>query len=470
MDNNTVIIQKEKRSIFFSILLIKALYVALIILFLPEEWKMFDYDKNINEAYLAFEIPVLLLESAVFLSYYCRCNPITFLSTVIFCVYIIPVNSTLSLSNYDWKYYLLSNLFCVVLLLSLGVVARHFPTNVNERETSRLWHSRSFLWIMRVLTIIVSIGTFFYAYIIQGGIDLSSILSNDMYEQRGEFAEYYITHTNGFLAYFILVWRGITSTLLLICLYAALKQKKWLDIALVLVTYLVLFSLSMEKSTFLQPIIAFFIYLIEKKHLLSRVSDLFYKGYAILLAVILIERSILTEETSILFKPLVSRLSYMPSYLNHVYYDFFQNKPKIWLTSDFFPFDRFVRIVLPAPYPEGMVETISEKCFDSLIPSPNTGLFAEAYAQMDIWGIIFFPIAIAIIARIYSIFADNYGMAGSMILMPIFGLTLANTPVFSTMGMVRILIFMIITWLIVKPINSKLSRRYESVTYYSNRI
>lgn len=110
---------------------------------------------------------------------------------------------------------------------------------------------------MRILTIIVCIGTFIYAYVVQGGIDLSSILVNDMYEQRAEFAEYYISHTNGFLAYFILIWRGITSTVLLICLYAALKQRKLIDIALVLITYLVLFSLSMEKSTFLQPIIAF---------------------------------------------------------------------------------------------------------------------------------------------------------------------------------------------------------------------
>lgn len=466
---DSLVKKKEKWGILVSLLLIKTLYVALIILFLPEEWKLFDYDRHINEINIAFEIPFLLLESAVFLSFYRRSNPITFLSTVIFCVYIIPVNSTLSLSDYNWDYYLLSNLFCLVLLLSLGLVSKRFPTTVNEETTSRLWHNRSFLWIMRILTIIVCIGTFIYAYVVQGGIDLSSILVNDMYEQRAEFAEYYISHTNGFLAYFILIWRGITSTVLLICLYAALKQRKLIDIALVLITYLVLFSLSMEKSTFLQPIIAFFIYIIEKKHLLSRVSELFFKGYSVLLAIILVERSILSEESSILFKPLVSRLSYMPSYLNHVYFDFFKDKPKMWLTGDFFPLDRFVRIFLPAHYPQGMVETISEDVFDSLIPSPNTGLFAEAFVQMGFWGIFFFPIAIALIARIYSVFANNYGAAGSMIMMPIFGLSLVNTPVFSTMGMVRILIFMLITWFMVKPINSK-NIKNEITTHYCNRV
>ena len=447
--------KKEKRSILLCLLLIKVIYFILIMLFLPDEWKLFDYDRDIQAFNLVVEIPVLLLEVAIFLAYYCRGNPITFLSSVLFCIYIIPVNSTLSLSNYHWSYYILSNLYCVVLLFSLGIVSKSFKNNTNEETSSRLWHSKRFLWIMRILTIIVCIGTFIYAYIIQGGINLSSVLDSDMYEQRAEFAEFYMSHTNGILAYFILIWRGITGTLLLICLYAAMKQRKWVDIVLVLVTYLVLFSLSMEKNTFLQPIIAFFIFFIEKKGLLSRASDLFIKGYFFLLVIILVETSISTEESAILFKPIVSRLSYMPSYLNHVYYDYFLNKPKIWLTSDFFPFDRLVRCFLPASCPEGMVERISVQCFDGLIPSPNTGLFAESYVQMGEWGILFFPLAIAVIARVYSVFANNYGAAGSMILMPVFGLSLVSVPVFSTMGMVKILIFILITWFIVKPITSK---------------
>lgn len=81
---DSLVKKKEKWGILVSLLLIKTLYVALIILFLPEEWKLFDYDRHINEINIAFEIPFLLLESAVFLSFYRRSNPITFLSTVIF--------------------------------------------------------------------------------------------------------------------------------------------------------------------------------------------------------------------------------------------------------------------------------------------------------------------------------------------------------------------------------------------------
>ena len=451
-------IKKEKREFLIFLLLIKALYVAVITLCLPEDWKMFSYDKNINLMNLIIEIPILFIEIAFYISSFRRYNPLVFLASFLFCIYIIPVNSTLSLSNYDPKYYFFSNLFCIVLLFCLGRASNRLPKNVNEETSSSLWHSKSFLWIMRVLTIIVSVGTLIYAYAIQGEINFSAIFEDEMYEKRAEFAEFYLNHTNGFLAYFIIVWRGITNTILLICLYASLKQKKWFDILLILFTYMVLFSLSMEKSTFLQPFIAIFIYFVERKDLLSRVNELFIKGYTLLLTIIFIEGNILSEESSVLFKPFVSRLSYMPSYLNHTYYSFFENKSKIWFTSDFFPFDRFVKLFMPAPCPQGMVNTISERCFDSLIPSPNTGLFAESYAQMGICGVLFFPLAIAFISRIYAQLAYNYGLGGSMILLAAFSTSLTNTAVFSTMGMVRLIIFAIVTWIMVKPITSKIRK------------
>jgi hypothetical protein len=113
---------------------------------------------------------------------------------------------------------------------------------------------------------------------------------------------------------------------------------------------------------------------------------------------------------------------------------------------------------MPAPCPQGMVNTISERCFDSLIPSPNTGLFAESYAQMGICGVLFFPLAIAFISRIYAQLAYNYGLGGSMILLAAFSTSLTNTAVFSTMGMVRLIIFAIVTWIMVKPITSKIRK------------
>lgn len=450
-------INKDKRNILIFMLVIKTLYIIVNVLFLPEEWAYMDYNKDIQLRYLVFEVPVLLIVIGLFLKYYHPGNSLSFVSTILICIYVIPINSTLSLCNYDWKYYFTSNLYCALLIIALGVASNKLTDIENPKAADLLWRNSVFSHAMSLMTIIVAMGTLIYVFLIQGTIDFSMIIENEMYEKRAEFAEFYMAHTNGIIAYVILIWRGIVSTLLPIGFYAALKQNRIFNIVLVIVAYLALFTLSMEKSTFLTPIIVLFIFFLERKQLFSRVCGIFVKGFAVLLGLVWITANT-SEDTPFLFKIVVSRMCYMPSYLNHIYCDFFNAHSKIWFTSDFFPLDRFVRMVLPAPYPEGMVNTISVQIFNETIPSPNTGLFAEAFAQMGYWGILVFPFAVSVIARIYAKIANSYGLAGALILLSGFSIALTNTAVFSTMGMIRILIFVIITWVLVKPITSKITK------------
>lgn len=447
---------KDKKSVLLFLIIAKILYFIVNLILLPDDWKIFAFDRNIHETNLIFEFVVFGIETFLYLTYYRQGNPVSFLSTLLMCFYVIPMNSTLSLSNYAINYYLWSNFYCMSLLVALGLAAKKIPDSVNEIVAERIWKNKSFLWIMRFMTIAICIGSFIYVYMVQGEISFSSFFDEDMYEKRGEFADFYLANTNGFVAYFIILWRGITATILLLCLYSSLRQKRFFDITLVLITYMALFSMSMEKSIFLQPVIVIFVYVVEKYRLLHKVNDLFVKGYSFLLGMVLIENAF--REDSVLYTLFVKRLCYMPSYLNHTYYTFFEEKAKIWLTNDFFPLDRFVRFLLPTPWPDGMVKTISTNVYDDLIPSPNTGLFAEAYVQMGYLGILFYPIAVALIARVYVYYANNYGIAGAIILLSTYGLSLINTPLFSTMGMGKLLLFIIITWLLVKPITSKIKR------------
>lgn len=62
------------------------------------------------------------------------------------------------------------------------------------------------------------------------------------------------------------------------------------------------------------------------------------------------------------------------------------------------PTRKLVRMVYPGSYEHGAVTVISENCFPG-IPSPNTGLFAEAFLQMGYWGIIVFPAIYAYILK-----------------------------------------------------------------------
>lgn len=461
-------LKKEKINFFIFLLVIKALYVTVNIFYLPEEWALLDYDKDIHIVNLVFEIPIFLVFIGCFLKYYRPGNPLSFVSTLLLCIYVIPINSTLSLCDYNRLYYLSSNLYCFFLILALGFASQKLKDKMNSNATEELWNNMVFSGAMRVMTFLVAVGSLIYVYLIQGSLDFSMMMENEMYEKRADFAEFYMTHTNGIVAYIIIIWRGIVSTLLPIGFYAALRKKSIVNVILVVVAYLALFTLSMEKSTFLQPIIVLFIFILEKKKYLYGVCDIFVKGFAALLVLTWIGES-MSDENSFLFKLVVSRMSYMPSYLNHVYFDFFDVHSKIWFTSDFFPLDKFVSMVLPAPYPQGMVNTISVQVFNETIPSPNTGLFAEAFAQMGYLGIFVFPFIVSFVAIFYTNYSSYYGYAGALILLSSFGMGLTNTALFSTMGMVRILIFVLITWLLVKPIAIKAHRikRKRNIRYLS---
>ena len=105
---------------------------------------------------------------------------------------------------------------------------------MNPNATEELWNNSVFTGAMRVMTFLVAVGSLIYVYLIQGSLDFSMMLENDMYEKRADFAEFYMTHTNGIVAYIIIIWRGIVSTLLPIGFYAALRKKSIVNMVILL--------------------------------------------------------------------------------------------------------------------------------------------------------------------------------------------------------------------------------------------
>ena len=449
-----LIIQKKERPTYLFILLCvaKAVYIFSIALLLPEYWSgVYWFDKDIQLGNIIYELVPFVVCCLIYIYYFRKDNPITFFSTLLFCIYVIPQNSTMVLSNYDFKYFCLTNVFSMFVLIAVGKLGRKtkenkFKDSFDERLFLDIWNDSKLLKITRMVIYAVCIITVMYVYLV-GGLNFKVAFSSssDMYATRSQFAEYYASNVDSIVSYFILIWSSVYAIMLPIGLYIGVKKNKIIDSTLCCFAYLALYTLTMEKSLILKPMIVMFVAVMEKRNKLDNVNYIFLKAFIILIFVCLLEKPL--TGTTMLFDNVLKRTTYLPSYLNHAYYDYFSVNPKMWFTYDVFQLEKIFRVFMPTNYYTGIVPIIAKNCFPG-IPSPNTGLFAEAYAQAGFLGLITFPAIIAFFVSVMNHTAYWYGKSACMILLASFCISLTNVQILSSRVVVMVLVFQLITYVI----------------------
>lgn len=426
---------------------IKLAYIYLNVLMLPETWISFDFDRNIDLSNIFYELIFLFLTIIPYCYYFRKDHPLTFISTLLFCLYIIPSNCTMTLSGYDFIYYFSLNLFNILLLYFLGKESSRSNSNISSN------HNNQFNYInsprlqknIRIFTIFTCIGVILYVYYFRGSLSLSGIFNDDIYDRRANVADLYLQNTDGLIAYVMTFWSAFYSSMLIIGLYISLRNNRKIDVLLCLFTYLVLFSFNTQKTVLFKPIIAIFIYYIVKTNRIKNANMLFLLGYSALLVFSFIEYYL--KQESIVYSVIIRRIDYMPQYLSHAYYEFFSINNKIWLTRDFFQLEKLVRFFYPGSYAHGAVAVIADNCFPG-VPSPNTGLFAEAYAQLGYLGVFVFPPIIAKLLGLLNKYAQWYGMGAAHVLMASLLISIINIQILATRGILIFVVFILITWII----------------------
>lgn len=446
---NLLLSKKEKPGLLFILLCIyKLVYTVVMIDLLPEYWSgVYDFDKNISVLNVFLEIIPFIICVIVYIIYFRKNSPLSFFITLFFCLYVVPNNSILVLSNYDIEYYFLVNIYSFLCLLLLGRLnVKNSAKTEYEEGILYIWDNKKLIKILRITTYIVCIITIIYVYLM-GGLNFKLIFSSssDMYDVRSDFAEFYAANTNSFISYFILIWTAVYTFMLLIGLYVAIKKNYIMDILICIFTYMALYTLSMEKGVLLRPIIVIFVVFLEKKGRIINASHYFWIGVLGVIAVSFLEPKICG--TTVLFDTIIKRVTYLPAYLTHAYYEFFHDNHKVWFTVDVWQLDKITRLFLPKHYYTGIVTTISNNCFPG-IPSPNTGLFAEAYAQAGIFGVVIFPPIVTAIISFLNNTVRRYGMGCSMVILASFCLSLTNIQILSASMMVQVIIFALITYVI----------------------
>ena len=194
----------------------------------------------------------------------------------------------------------------------------------------------------------------------------------------------------------------------------------------------------------------------EKKGKVEEITLVVCKYFVAFFCVCFLENAITGK--AYLYTFIVRRVLYMPTYLNKIYYDFFLVNPKTWFTQDCFFLQNVFSRLFGSSYNTGLYRIISINCFRGLIPSPNNGLFSEAFPQMGYLGIFVFPFIYYFIIGFVGRISSNYGKGASAVVMAKLSLIMLSTSILASGRLVGIIVFWFITYLI-KQIQYTISKR-----------
>lgn len=449
-------IGKKKLGVALYLLVVKLLYMASIAFLLPEKYEIWDYGKNIAWEYILIELPILFAAFLLGFRNYRGDRSLSVVSLLVATFAFIPANSGLSMSGQDPLYYLCVNLYFCILLAVLNHLSsrRRLAPSTGGIEVRSFFTGRKFM-VLRLFSVCVCLATIVYVYQLNG-LNLS-IVSSEMYDTRANYASYIAENSGTLLSYFLLVLTGLTTWFLPLYLYVAIVRKKLLDVALALVTYAALYLMEMQKSTLLIVLVIFAIVYCERKNARRSICDYIMLFFVAMFTIILVEYALFGRK-SWLFTMFVPRMFYMPTYLNGIYYDYFSQHSKMWFTRDVLLVSNILSKLIGALGSDSAVTAISKSFFKGYIPSPNTGFFAEAYAQLGYLGVVVFPFILGAIVSLIRKTASWYGKGIEVALSVRLVLLMLDTQMLAPARMVGILLFVAITYLL-KLIDHTLKRR-----------
>ena len=461
MNNLTFKTNKHDLFICAKLVLIKILYILSISYFLPDKMLLWSFDKDVTLINIFIEMIPFFIVLVLYLFILRKEKTYTVFCTALFILWFIPNNSILSLSNYHIYYFLLLQVFSIVLFSLMLVFSPKNKTNrhsiyINFRE---LINNKNMKIFMSCLIIFVNVAILIYVYMYNGLNFSISLL--DMYDVRASYSDYAVNIQGSFLSYLFMIITSTSKWVLPICLYYAIRKKSYFNIFLSLLSFLALFTVEMQKTTLMFVLVIIAVAFVDKNRKLNKLNIHIINTFLYLLIFTFIESYVF--KTNSIFNAIVNRCMYTPSYLTHTYYTYFSTMGKIWFTQDTFILQNIVSKIISVGHNENMIKLISKNCFDGLMPSPNTGLFAEAYGHMGIFGCIFFPfIIVAFINFIYKI-SSYYGPGITCIIMLRLVINIVNTKILTSNSMIGVIVFYLISILLIRhQKRNNLKERYKN--------
>lgn len=445
---------------FGEMFALKYLYLILALLILKGEWYVGYGSYGID-----FILWKELLSTAVFAlvtMLHFRFEPRAYFPKVmihvLFVLYYIPVNSAFALNNLGFGFFFLSNLYFVLLILCVYFAAEFFAGKLNSLRPRHIPAKRSLItdkalnWFCLILC-----GLFIFYKLCYNGLSFSvSIDSTSVYENRSEYQSFLDAISGTSLAYVITLMRNLISYAAPFYLLVSLLRKKYIGVGISLLAILSSYSMSSGKSTLFFIVIAAGVYLLRRWNLCKYLNRIFDLGMLALLVLCLCEHFVLQSDR--VYTVILRRQMYLPAWLNSMYYAYFMENGPVWWSQNTF----LLQNLLPSVYDTSPLTIIGNVYFQGQVPSPNTGLMAEAVMHAGVLGIFLYPVVLAILIAVSGKILKQYGPAVQVLIAAKLALNLTNVPITRTDFVLSYIAFMFL--LVFLPHLTPLSRRALELT------
>lgn len=410
-----------------ALLLIRVLYTLLSVLMLKKYGfpGRYGYDIDFCMWKEALGLPVFVGMTLLF-------QTLRFQSrfTEIFCylflvVYALPMNAVFSLTNQPMTFFLSSHAYLVLFYFLCFLADRflsRFGRDTEERQLGEAMTSKLFAGFCFVICVCVVIFKLLY-----NGLSFSVDIGHEyVYATRGDFDEYMQKISGTPLAYLLTILRNLGGKVLPFYLLSCLLRKKYIGMGVALLGTLSMYAISSGKGNLLMIIVVVALFALCKMKLTKYFVPIFTGGVLLLLLVCGLELCI--RGTSSLYILFIRRIMYMPSWMNTLYFDYFSGRPPVMWTQETF----LLQNVLTPVYDMKPLDIISTVYFAGKVPSPNTGLFAEAIMHFGYWGVLVYPALLAGLISISGWVYRHYGTAMQLLLSSMLVLQITNVSIVRT--------------------------------------
>ena len=271
-----------------------------------------------------------------------------------------------------------------------------------------------------------------------------NIFGDSVYTTRESYVETMNTLDSTAIGYIVTLIMNLAGYTVPFYLYLAIRKKDYFAGFVSIIALLSIFSVNSSKSAMLFVFIVFAIGFLEKNNLLSKFS----KYFEVCIFCVLI----LSLFTYLIFKRydfyflILRREMFLPAWLDTKYYMLFENAPKlVWSQGTF-----LLQKLIPSIYSTGYLQMINNNYFGGYVPSPNTGLFADAYMNFGIIGIIIYPLLISFVLNKSEGIYRKYGLGIMTVMAVKLAIHLTNVPLLRTDFILSYFLFTFILWLVSK--------------------
>ena len=442
---------------FIGLLIIKYMYMLLT--YVALHGRMYVPDVSYGVGFVWWKELIASVVFAVMTFFYTKLHfSKKFVSNVVYLLYVlsyIPMNSAFSLNDASFGFFILSTFYYIAFIVAV------YEGDYLSRRISKKWNERKVVkyagkvpaiqtlerrcsyhdFYVRVFCVAICLLLIIHKIAYNGLNFTLSISSDSVYANRSSYREYTLSISGTPIAYVISIVRNLASIVMPFYTLVSLIRRRPIGVVIGVLSIFFMYSISNQKANLFSLIVAVALYLCYRLKILKSFQKLFTIGIIVYMCMCFVEM-LFGDSFSTMYRLLARREMYLPARIATNYYDFFSQNEKLFWRQEAFLLKMFIEPV----YDTSVLTLINNNYYAGQVPSPNTGMFAEAYMHFGVAGIVIYPVLLSAIINLLEKVYRPFGTTTGILIAALLSLSLVNVPIVWTETVLGQFLFAFVLW------------------------